>query len=83
MAANRAPSGGENDRRDVIVVEALATVGMLILLWVGVAALGLAVAVVVALLVSSQARSGWKACRRLRGWLSHVRHRDEQEPRAP
>jgi hypothetical protein len=62
-------------------VEALATVGLLILLWVAVAVLGLAVAFVVARFVCSQARCGREACRRLRGWLSHVWHRHEQEPR--
>jgi hypothetical protein len=65
------------------MVEALATVGKLIILWVGVAVLGLAVAFVVALLVCSQARCGWKACRRVRSWLSHGWHRHAQEPRVP
>jgi hypothetical protein len=65
------------------MVEALATVGQLIFLWVAVAVLGLAVAFVVGLFVSSQAGCGWEACRCLTGWVSHVWHRHEQKSRVP
>lgn len=65
------------------MVEALATVGQLVFLWVAVAVLGLAAAFVFALFVCSQTRCGRETCRRLRGWLSHVWHRHEQEPRGP
>jgi hypothetical protein len=65
------------------LVEALATVGLVIFLWIAVAVLGLAVAFVVALFVCSQAGCGWEACRCRRGWPSHIGHRHEQESRIP
>ncbi len=65
------------------MVEALATVGQLIFLWVAVAVLGLAVAFVVALFVCSQAGCDGRRAATLGAGCLTSGNRHEKESRIP